>query len=67
MEIGKKVKVSSPNYSNDLLTGEVIKEGIASNGLVMSKVKFSKYHQVWYADQNLKSEQELELPDKVLH
>jgi hypothetical protein len=66
MEIGKKVKVSSHNLSNFLLTGEVIKEGIASNGMIMSKVKFSECNEGWYVDQYLNTE-EAESTDRILH
>jgi hypothetical protein len=66
MEIGKKVKVFTPNMSHYPLVGEVIKEGIDLNGMVMSKVRFSKYNEAWYADQNLKPD-EIEFPEKILH
>lgn len=66
MEVGKKVKVSPPNPGDDALVGEVIKEAIAFNGLVMSKVKFSNCNSAWYADQNLNTE-DIEISEKVLH
>ncbi len=66
MEIGKKVKVTTPNIINYPLVGEVIKEGIASNGLAMSKVKFSERNEAWYADHNLNTTIS-EFTNKILH
>lgn len=54
MEIGKKVKVSNPNQINYPLKGEVVKAETAPDGTKMSKVRFSIYTEVWYADKDLK-------------
>ncbi len=54
MEIGKNVKVSNPNQINYPLKGQVIEAVTAPDGTKMSKVKFSLYTEVWYADKDLK-------------
>jgi hypothetical protein len=55
MEKGTRVMVSTPNLINYPLEGEVVQEGIAFNGQVMSKVRFSTSSQIWYTDQTLKA------------
>jgi hypothetical protein len=53
IEKGKRVKVANPNQINYPLEGEVIKKEVASDGTKMSKVKFSIFTEVWYADKDL--------------